>query len=394
MMPNDVFTLERLLSPIDLDTFFEEYWEKKPLLVSERDPDYYADLMTLEDVDNLVFYGKQDPSKDVRFVKGMEPPYRNYLRPEMPFINQAYAAYNEGYTIVVNEVHKRHKPMTLFLKELERLCSLTVASNLYLTPANSQGFKAHYDTHDIFIVQVYGAKRWTVYDAFMQKLPPRTDGVPIPDQHLPSEWLYDVTLKAGDLLYMPRGFVHNARSEEESSVHLSVGLYNFRWSDLLERTLTVLSRENVRFRESLPPGFLNREDAFEEARTRFKEMLDLFVNEANFEKGIQLLSEDLILNRPSVPDGHFAQLDKLDEITLDTVLTKREGILYRVTTEGRFATIQFSGNMLRMPRKVELALHFVKDLEQFSVSDMPGLADKEKLVLARHLVKEGFLKAI
>ena len=33
--------------------------------------------------------------------------------------------------------------------------------NAYITPPENQGFAAHYDTHDVFVLQVSGSKRWT-----------------------------------------------------------------------------------------------------------------------------------------------------------------------------------------------------------------------------------------
>ena len=36
--------------------------------------------------------------------------------------------------------------------------------NVYVTPANSVGFVSHFDSHDVFVLQLYGSKNWRVYD--------------------------------------------------------------------------------------------------------------------------------------------------------------------------------------------------------------------------------------
>lgn len=41
-------------------------------------------------------------------------------------------------------------------------------TNAYLTPPSNQGFTAHTDSQDVFILQLEGAKRWRVYNVSME----------------------------------------------------------------------------------------------------------------------------------------------------------------------------------------------------------------------------------
>ena len=97
--------------------------------------------------------------------------------------------------------------------------------NAYITPPESQGFVAHYDEHDVLILQIQGSKIWHLYDG--ADVPPHElrrdeeksvaiDGLPLPT---------DLRLEVGDVLYLPRGRVHAAESNSEPSVHLTVGIH-------------------------------------------------------------------------------------------------------------------------------------------------------------------------
>ena len=54
---------------------------------------------------------------------------------------------------------------------LARLCAVLGSAfsswsrpNVYLTPLDAHGFAPHCDTHDVFVLQITGTKRWSSYD--------------------------------------------------------------------------------------------------------------------------------------------------------------------------------------------------------------------------------------
>jgi lysine-specific demethylase/histidyl-hydroxylase NO66 len=77
-----------------------------------------------------------------------------------------------------------------------------------LTPAGTQGFAPHYDDIEAFVLQLEGKKKWKVYkprskDEFL----PRFSSQNFTQADL-DEPLIDIVLEAGDLLYFPRGYIH------------------------------------------------------------------------------------------------------------------------------------------------------------------------------------------
>ena len=53
-MPATRFSLDWVLDPISPDTFFNEYFERRPLLVKRGDPGYYSTLLSFADIDHVV----------------------------------------------------------------------------------------------------------------------------------------------------------------------------------------------------------------------------------------------------------------------------------------------------------------------------------------------------
>ena len=75
--------------------------------------------------------------------------------------------------------------------------------------------------------------------------------------------MIDCVLEAGDVLYLPRGFIHSAASLDEVSGHLTVGVHPVTRRMIADQILSGLSDE-IELRRSLPMGVdLSNEDSLE-----------------------------------------------------------------------------------------------------------------------------------
>ena len=81
--------------------------------------------------------------------------------------------FERGATIVLQALHVTHPPLTAFARELEDELRHPVQVNAYYTPRAAQGLPVHHDTHDVFVLQISGEKRWLVYEPVLE-LPLRT----------------------------------------------------------------------------------------------------------------------------------------------------------------------------------------------------------------------------
>lgn len=128
------------------------------------------------------------------------------------------------------------------ISRLESFYECMWGANLYLTPGNSQGFAPHYDDIDAFVVQLHGRKLWKLYkhreDGY--DVLPRYSSVDFEEKDLP-EVLMEVMLEQGDMLYIPRGVIHQAQCVDGfASLHctLSTG-QKWTWADLLLENVKV-----------------------------------------------------------------------------------------------------------------------------------------------------------
>jgi lysine-specific demethylase/histidyl-hydroxylase NO66 len=210
----------------------------------------------------------------------------------------------------------------------------------------------------------------------------------VPRESLPAPIL-EVEVHPGDVLYIPRGFTHEASAGDRPSLHITVDVHVRTWFDLLSDALALLAERRRELRRSLPIGFLNqREPSAEMARELAEHLASL--RDVGLADVVRKYTEALIVNKPPPPDGHFAMLDATVEI--DTWLEKRATTLTRLFREPGMVGIQFSGNQLMGPEKIAEALAFIDDHDSFTPAMLPGsLNDREKLVLVRRLVRTGLL---
>ena len=153
-------------------------------------------------------------------------------------------------------VHRTWAPVADLVTELAAELGHPAQTNAYITPASSQGFSAHYDVHDVFVLQVAGTKRWHVHapvHADPLRSQPWNDRADAVAARATEDPLIDEVLEPGDVLYLPRGYLHSATAQGEVSAHLTIGVHVLtRWAvvDALVNALT----DDPALRGSLPLG--------------------------------------------------------------------------------------------------------------------------------------------
>jgi hypothetical protein len=201
------------------------------------------------------------------------------------------------------------------------------------------------------------------------------------------------TLRPGDVLYLPRGFLHYANTQASSSLHLTVRIEVYRWVDFLCETLRALAEEQVEFRNALPPGFfdmsLNSAHIGKLTECFVRSISNPeFVEQAKIRLGTKLLQAS-----KAARTSQFASIDALSSLSITSVVTRSPGLLCRVRRTSNEALIEFSGNFISGPVSLESTLKFVAEHEQFVVGDLPGeLSVADKIDLVVYMVSEGLLQ--
>ncbi len=390
------FSLFSLINPIPKQDFLRENWEQEALIIKRNNRAYYQKLFTIEEVDRVLHFHRPT-GHSIRIVKNQEPmlagKYENF--DGSLNLNQIYAAYSDGYTVVINEIERFHPAIKELCQKVREELHHHVVGNMYLTPPHQKALLPHYDTHDVLVIQVHGSKEWKIYDAPVET-PLHNSFQPV-FREADLSGVRTVLLEAGDFMYMPRGVPHHALTHDESSLHLTIGVHPKQWVDLLAETLQVVALQNKDFRKALPVGYQDSENFSEREiaalMAHFQQLMDVFRHQANPRSGFQLLKNKFDAEATIPGDGHFAQLDQRVNLTLESEMIVRSGLRCQVFAEGNVARISFPGNTIKGPSHIADALSYIAEAEgSFVIKDLPFLSDNNKLKLVQRLVRGGLLK--
>jgi hypothetical protein len=161
--------------------------------------------------------------------------------------------FRDGSTIRVRDLDRFDVRLGSFALEIRRYFAADSQINLYLTPPGKAGFAPHFDITDVLILQCLGTKSWRVFDDYSNRIDlPLASTNWDPDRFKPSSTPDAITLGAGDVLYLPRGVMHEAFCTERESMHLTISLTPLTVVDLVSRELQRISAAKLQFRQRVP----------------------------------------------------------------------------------------------------------------------------------------------
>ncbi|XP_070614312.1 ribosomal oxygenase 1 [Erythrolamprus reginae] len=251
-----------LIAPLSSQEFFQHYWEKSPLLIHRNNPSYYQGLFSTAEFDGIlrnhsVQFGV---NLDVTSYEDGKRETHNPAGRAVPAV--VWDFYRNGCSLRMLNPQAFSVTVWRVLSTLQEQFGSMVGANTYLTPAGAQGFAPHYDDIEAFVIQLEGKKHWRVYA-------PREEAERLPrfsssnfSQVEIGEPILETVLEAGDLLYFPRGFIHQGDCLPEAhSLHITVSSYQKNsWGDLLEKllpaALQMAIEEDVEYRQGLPVDYL------------------------------------------------------------------------------------------------------------------------------------------
>lgn len=193
--------------------------------------------------------------------------------PDLPAIRDQLAG---GSTLILEQLHRTCRPVAAFCRRLSYELGRPVWATSYLTPVRAQGFGLHYDTHGVFVLQCAGRKTWELYPPI---LPHPLDGQRWREEALTPEDRRELKrrgpharfeLEAGDVLWIPRGWLHEVFTTGDASLHVSLSIPEVSRYELVSRLMESLA-ESEEFRLDLPfDAFTGAERAREESELVLK----------------------------------------------------------------------------------------------------------------------------
>jgi ribosomal protein L16 Arg81 hydroxylase len=179
-----------------------------------------------------------------------------------------------GATVRIRDIDRFDARLNNFAGEIRRAFEAQSDINAYLTPPAKSGFDAHFDTTDVFIVQCRGSKEWRVFRGYTnQAALPSADTNWDPDRYKPSADFEALTLCAGDVLYLPRGIMHQAFCTEHESLHLTVSIAPLTYADILTKALERAAETDTELRRRVPWPSGDDTAAYESLARQIREQL-------------------------------------------------------------------------------------------------------------------------
>jgi bifunctional lysine-specific demethylase and histidyl-hydroxylase NO66 len=342
--------LDRLIA-VDRDQFASQYWGQQPLLspAGQLSADGFSELLDADAIDELVS------------TRGLRTPFLRVAKNGTTLADKAFTApggvgagiadqvsddklvrlFADGSTLVLQGLHRIWPPILEFCQRLAAELGHPVQANAYVTPPQNQGFSAHYDVHDVFVLQIEGEKRWRISRPVLEsplRDQPWSDRQAQVEEAAQEPPLLEASLRPGDCLYLPRGYLHAATALGGVSIHLTLGVHVWtRYAlaeQLMHQALQTLA-DNPAVRGSLELGVQVAEPG---GMRPDIELVTAALADAVLHADLDQLAEALISsarsNQRAGPIGPLKQLHDANGLTTDTQIMLRQHLLASVDHSG------------------------------------------------------------
>jgi hypothetical protein len=220
-------TFREFISPLSEGQFFGTVYQKQFAHLG-GDGAGVCEMLTWSDLNSLLAY-HQTRFRQVRLVKeGDEIDKSRFVRwrttESGPFqcvdIDDLLDSMRHGATLVINYLEEMCAPIRGLVCMVEKALSVRVHANLYAAFHSTPGLNTHWDTHAVFVLALVGRKRWRIFRptvAFPSRLAKENEspkGDPI----------WEGILNPGEILYIPRGWWHDATPIGDAVMHVTLGM--------------------------------------------------------------------------------------------------------------------------------------------------------------------------
>ena len=386
------------------DRIATEHWNTRPLIVRAADRlaeggrADFDDLLSADAVDELLGPRALRTPFFTLVKDGQGLPRTSFTRKavagnqqlaDLPDSDGIARAYADGATVVLQALHRTWPPLGEFCRDLAAELGQQCQVNVYVTPPGAQGFKPHHDTHDVVVLQVTGRKHWTIHPPVLE-LPLKSQPTTLlgPDPAAGKVPVIDTVLEPGDALYLPRGWLHSARTADDRSIHLTVGVLATTWADVLSDAVASAGPADLDLRRALPLPGQDHAGAVEDFRAAA----------ARWVAGLSTADVERLVARrrrgavPLEPVGPLAQDATARDLRPDRPLRWRAGLPAHVAREGERAALVLPDRRVSFPGWVAPALEHLLTVRATTAQDLaaavPDLGVDDAVVLLRRLVRD------
>lgn len=238
------------------EEFKSGYFEKKPLLLEGAFTPPEQPIRIIDDALDVV-----DPDETyLKVLKNAERIDQRLLIEEYTDIgirrrrlrkDALYRCLADDASLVLNRIDLYSQAVSDICLQVSRFARAQASANAYLSFGREPATDIHWDRHDIFAVQLFGEKRWQIYEPTFA-LPLNSQVSAEKKAQAPQAPMLDIILKAGDVLYLPRGWWHKVEPvDNRPTFHLAVGAHTPLLLDYLVWACGNKLPDHLAFRKSV-----------------------------------------------------------------------------------------------------------------------------------------------
>ena len=194
----------RLLGNLTPSQFMRRYWQKKPLLIRQAIPNVEAPL-SRDELFELADQDEVEARLITHFRNKWQLEHGPFAPDELPSVKQ------RAWTLLVQGVDLHDDRARALLDRFRFVPDARLDDLMISYATDGGGVGPHFDSYDVFLLQVHGKRRWRISAQRDLSLRP---GVPLKVlQHFEpeEEWV----LEPGDMLYLPPHIAHDGVAEGE-----------------------------------------------------------------------------------------------------------------------------------------------------------------------------------
>jgi ribosomal protein L16 Arg81 hydroxylase len=241
----------------DVERFFKTIWENKPCHFKAKfvSSSQYGDIYSKDKLLEIIKRAPLSYDNNMNMYKyTMGSRCNKEIKKDEIETKDLQTGLKAGYSAQFFQPQRFSDSLHKIIASFEHAFGSLAGASAYLTPSRAQGLAPHHDDVCVFIIQTEGSKLWHLWQG--PELLPEHHSSDLSRDDLPGAPT-KVLLQRGDVMYLPRGTIHEAVSQDEFSTHVTVSLYQ-RYNNkllltaMLEQLLQTASKKDVDFRRGLP----------------------------------------------------------------------------------------------------------------------------------------------
>lgn len=383
-----------------VETFLHEIWDRAPCACRQSLAGMEAEILSLSGLELILATLNRAHEGWLQLARGDRravPPHM-MDRDGMLDLRQLHAAFGSGDTIYLTKAERLSAPLMQLCRAVEldlvaRGVGLrrSVNAHVFLTPPESQGFAPHRDEHASIVLQLEGTKEWMVYEPAPGAPGAHGDlrrAALVDPRSLGAMQAHAYRLEAGDVLYIPEAWPHEARTSRSHSLHVTLRVFSLRWVDVMVE----LCNEHPGLIGPVPRHAVGAPQAL---AAQLADVLGSPEFRQPLAGLLARLARRHLVPETALPDDGLRQVLDLGRIELDTLLERRAGVSCHVFDDGDAVCIAFPGGVVRGPAMIKNVFEYVASVPALRPSDLPALANGasyNRLDVARTLVRDGVLR--